>query len=362
MSARARRQRGIALLLVLWSFMVLGVLALDFGRWMREDGTGSANFAEETQGYYAAWAGLQTALHKARQRLADPTGGNVGGEGEEDEDLVQSESGTFHGIAYTVEARPECGRIPINRIATRAGKGDTDDREFLKRVISNLMLGGNAAVGVDNRSAGQVDEIVDSIIDWVDRDSTQRPNGAETKWYRSNREYPARNGPVVSVEELLQIRGITSDLFYGSEGRPGLRDVVSVFCGFTDAGAFQEGMIDARLVDLKVLQALLPNLPPDELAQLEELRKSGDRIGFSTMLQSRLAADPILAGKFEFQPERATLVSVTARADTSKERNQSAVAGVFVLEANDTPEPVMWYDRAPFAGMLPSGEIAEAGQ
>ncbi len=342
--------------------MVLGVLALDFGRWMREDSAGSANFAEETQGYYAAWAGMQTALHKARRRLADPTGSDVNGdgEGEEDEDLVQSESGTFHGIAYTVEVRPECGRIPINRIATRAGKGDADDREFLKRLISNLVLGGNAAQGVDSRSAGQVDEIVDSIIDWIDVDNTQRANGAETKWYRANREYPARNGPVVSVEELLQIRGITSDLFYGAEGRPGLRDVVSVFCGFTDAGAFQEGMIDGSLVDPRVVQALLPDLPPEDLEQMEELRKSGDRIGFAAMLQSKLGADPVLADRFEFEPERATLVAVTARADTSKERNQSAVSGVFVLEANDTPEPVMWYDRAPFAGMLPSGEITES--
>ena len=65
------RQRGVALILTLWAFMVLGVLALDFGRWMREDAMAGANFAEETQGYYGAYAGMQIALWKARLRLAN---------------------------------------------------------------------------------------------------------------------------------------------------------------------------------------------------------------------------------------------------------------------------------------------------
>src|SRR5262245_18891192 len=68
----AARQRGVALLLVLWAFMILGVLALDFGRYMRDDAMGGANFAEETQGYYTAYAGMQTALRKSRVRLQNP--------------------------------------------------------------------------------------------------------------------------------------------------------------------------------------------------------------------------------------------------------------------------------------------------
>src|SRR5262245_50314729 len=114
---RASRQRGVALLLVLWAFMILGVLALDFGRYMRDDAMGGANFAEEAQGYYAAYAGMQTALWKARKRLQNPGGENntaqapaqgaAGDDDDESEDLVQSESGTFHGVSYTVEVRPE---------------------------------------------------------------------------------------------------------------------------------------------------------------------------------------------------------------------------------------------------------------
>ena len=360
------RERGVALVLVLWSFMVLGVLAFDFGRWMREDAMAGANFAEETQGYYAAWAGMQTALWKTRQRLAgidiaDPTADESEGDDEEgEEDLVQSESGTFHGVGYEVEVRPECGRIPINRVALDAAAGEADDLEFLKRLVTNLLRGGNATQGIDTRGAAQIEEIVDSIIDWIDPDSSQRLNGAETKWYQDNREYPAENGFILSVEDLLKIRGVTPELFYGVDGRPGLRDVVSVFCGRNDLLGGEEGRIQAEAVDGKVLQALLPDMTPDELAELMDLRESGDRIGFATMLESRLSADPVLASRFEFEADsRPTLVAVTAHNDTPTGRNRSFIAGVFTVEAADVPEPVIWYDRAPFTGALPSGSIPE---
>ena len=60
------RQRGIALLLVLWAFMILGVLALDFSRYMRDDAMAAVNFADETQGYYVALAGMHKALWQAK--------------------------------------------------------------------------------------------------------------------------------------------------------------------------------------------------------------------------------------------------------------------------------------------------------
>ena len=58
-SSRHPRERGIALLLVLWVFMVLGVLALDFARYIRDDAMAAVNFADETHGYYIALAGMK---------------------------------------------------------------------------------------------------------------------------------------------------------------------------------------------------------------------------------------------------------------------------------------------------------------
>src|SRR4029450_3574483 len=113
---RASRERGVALLLVLGALMLLGVLALDFGRYMRDDAMGGANFAEEAQGYYAAYAGLQTTLWKTIGKLQNPGGdGNTaqangdGDDEDEDSDLWQSESWTFQRVEYKTAARTDCG-------------------------------------------------------------------------------------------------------------------------------------------------------------------------------------------------------------------------------------------------------------
>ena len=66
------RQRGVALLLVLWVFMILGVLALDFSRYMRDDAMASVNLAEETRGYYLAIAGMQQALYYHMLNAREP--------------------------------------------------------------------------------------------------------------------------------------------------------------------------------------------------------------------------------------------------------------------------------------------------
>jgi type II secretory pathway component PulK len=215
-----KRQRGVALLLVLWAFMVLGVLALDFSGWMREDARAGVNFAEETQAYYEAHAAQQIALENARRRMEDAQG---------DGDLLEEERGEFHGVPWEVTVRPECGRIPLNYIARKAaGEGGEPGepeapaaREVLKRVVTNLLHGGNRTRGMDNRTAKEIDAIVDAILDWVDSDTEERPNGADEPWYEANRGYLPRGYPFLAPEELLGVKGVTPVLFYGSSCRCG---------------------------------------------------------------------------------------------------------------------------------------------
>src|SRR5437667_22392 len=74
-SARAgrREERGVALLLVLWIFVILGVLAMDFARYIRDDAMAAVNFSEETRAYYLALAGMNRTIFdadRARERAA----------------------------------------------------------------------------------------------------------------------------------------------------------------------------------------------------------------------------------------------------------------------------------------------------
>ena len=69
--------------------------------------------------------------------------------------------------------------------------------------------------------------ILDSLMDWVDPDIDTRVNGADEEAYLVEpnlpllRPYLVKNGPLDDISELLLIRGITPELYYGmQEGFP----------------------------------------------------------------------------------------------------------------------------------------------
>ncbi len=235
--ARRRGERGVALLLVLWIFMILGVLALDFARYMRDDAMASVNLADETRGYYLALAGMNRAIFDAQRRRekngpAAPPGTAAAAlqgphtldEDEDDEPLVpvdgQWHEGDFAGGRWAVRMIDETGRISLNKA----------NEPVLQRVVTNLMQGGDTAAGIDRHMQEAIDTVVDSIFDWRDHDNLKHTHGAESAYYLKRRvPYRAKNAFFDSPEELLLVRGVTPELYYGSAGVPGLRDVFSVY-------------------------------------------------------------------------------------------------------------------------------------
>jgi general secretion pathway protein K len=67
---------------------------------------------------------------------------------------------------------------------------------------------------------GFLPDIADSIRDWVDPDSTKSAYGAETFDYYSTLPKPrtAKNRELDSIDELLMVKGITPQIFYGLGG------------------------------------------------------------------------------------------------------------------------------------------------
>jgi general secretion pathway protein K len=63
---------------------------------------------------------------------------------------------------------------------------------------------------------GEATPIVNSILDWIDTDDQTRPEGAETRYYEGLKPpYMAKNGPIDDISELLLIRGVTPEIYYG---------------------------------------------------------------------------------------------------------------------------------------------------
>jgi DNA uptake protein ComE-like DNA-binding protein len=219
-------ENGIALILVLWVMVLLIALGTEFALSMKTEINTTRNFKEDAETYYLAKAGMNLAkaeilsdaqFHSWTEEKGYIFGPVISGNNEDgnkastkvqpqtqqEEELEAPEppqrteltlgKGFIH---YSI--RDENGKININ----------TASRDVLIKVLAanGLLLGSDR------------DTIVDSILDWIDKNDQHRVNGAESDYYQGlSPAYSAKNGPLDSLEELLQVRGVTPELFYGSE-------------------------------------------------------------------------------------------------------------------------------------------------
>jgi general secretion pathway protein K len=101
---------------------------------------------------------------------------------------------------YRVRVSDGCGRIDINR---------TD-------VVTLTRLTGDA-------------EAAAAIVAWRGRGGALGAAGGEDGYYASlPQPYLPRHGPLHTLGELLLVRGVTPDVFFGDDTSPGLADLVTV--------------------------------------------------------------------------------------------------------------------------------------
>ncbi len=399
---RRKRQRGIALVMVTWVFMILGVLAFDFARYMRDDAIAALNLAEETRNYYVAVGAMNRAIYDLEQEhednasvtperrtmvasrghadLASCAGGacakrsraadDEDDEADDEEDNDGSDAATgedaddvglavadgewheevLNGVRYGVRVSDEGSLISLNDAAREAGA------TLLRHVVKNL-LGYGGTAGTDRKGDAAVATVVDSIVDWYDRDDEEGVHGAESPFYLDREPpYPAKNGDFDSIEELLQVRGVTPELYYGVEGVPGLKDI---FTPYVHARG-DHPKVNLRRAPAAVLQALL-NTTPEETQELIDLREEDDPLVFETQVLERLrVANPVLANQIN-RGGSAKMVRVEAKADVSQPRNQARVMAVMELSSELTEgiRIIRWFDRAPWQGGLPTTGAGE---
>jgi general secretion pathway protein K len=115
--------------------------------------------------------------------------------------------------------------------------------------------------------------IVNSVKDWLDSgddDATTGLSGAESSYYgEQDPPYKSRNGPIADLSELLLIKGITPQLYYGTKDAPGLANYMTVHGLAVGAGTSFNwpGRININTADVPVLAALLGSENQD-LAQV----------------------------------------------------------------------------------------------
>ena len=307
-------ERGVALVVVLWIFVFLFVVAFDFSASVREDAFTAHRYAQESEGYYLALAGFERGLYELLRQFSQP----------QQAGLSQA-TGVFDGAwreegygdgSYGLRFIDEAGKVNFNRA----------NEETLRRIFTNL--------GIEE---SRRNVLVDSILDWIDEDDLHRASGAESDYYLSlSPPYTAKNGPFDTVEELLWVRGVTPDLFYGAEGEVGLRDIFTVDSPID--------RINLRTASAEVIHALV-GLPLEKSRAFVEERKQLSESTIADLLKLLgIAAGDAALRQFVFVNPTVVTIEATGAAKDGSPRRQ--VRGVIRLTAGQQGyQLARWIDR-----------------
>ena len=178
-----RRERGFALVTVLWAAMILAAIAASIIATARTEARlNHTRYAAARLGAIA-----EGAINIAILRMLDPAPA-----------AHPPTDGTPFALRFA-------GRDVAMRITDEAGKIDLNlaQGELLRRLF--------VAVGVASDAA---QALVDKILDWREAGIGRRLNGAKAEDYRAaGFSYGPRDGPFETVEELQLVMGMTPQLF-----------------------------------------------------------------------------------------------------------------------------------------------------
>ncbi len=326
-------ENGIALILVLWVMVLLIALGTEFALSMKTEVNTTRNFKEDAETYYLAKAGMNLAkaeilsdaqFHSWTEEKGYIFGPVASGNNEEDN---TTEPNTIQRVKPSVtpdaKSEPELeAPEPPQRTELPLGKGfihysirDENGKININTASRDILIKALAANGLPLGS--DRDTIVDSILDWIDKNDQHRVNGAESDYYQGlSPAYSAKNGPLDSLEELLQVRGVTPELFYGSEeyksqewsgseNAPGLARI------FTVQGVSQ---FNPNTAERAVLEIMYPENQVDEILAKKEERGWYNQ---STSTHFKIEA----TGTLEHSPTQHTVVAIIEKQKTGDKAN-----------------------------------------
>jgi len=240
-----RGERGFALLAVTLVLALLAVIVGEFAFSMRLEATMVRSYREEVIGRHLVEAAVQQAI---REILTDSQ-------------LVGLADGALTFFRLPARALPRLARAdaPLGRGTFSYRITDEEARINLNTAPPDRVDRLLTVLGVDKQAR---DIINDSLQDWRDANELRRLNGAESDDYlKLPVPYRARNTNLEDVAELLQIHGVTPELYFGRDDAPGLAEFVTV------RGA---GQVNINTAAPTVLKAL--GLSDAEVSEITQAR------------------------------------------------------------------------------------------
>lgn len=186
MKAGINNKKGLVIVAVLWTIVVLMILVAVLGRKSRLDMKVSMARIEAVRCKWACRAGAEKAVA-------------VLNEDETDNDSL---------LDLWSDSDEDFNDIPLENCLFNVRVIDEASKLNINYATKDQLMG----------LQDMLEEIADAIIDW--RDDNDNPNGlgVESGYYESLEfGYMARNGPFRTIRELLLVKDVTPELFYGED-------------------------------------------------------------------------------------------------------------------------------------------------
>jgi type II secretory pathway component PulK len=324
---RLASQQGFALLAVLLVLAFVGIIGAEFAYSMRLEASAARTYKETLIASHLAEAGLEQAI---RELVGDfafvgfHEESKLGGKKSDDDKAKEGDVNPDCPLVFYTRERLLLKRLPNRNVPLGGGHFsycisdeaarlnlNTSPPDRLGRLLQVLGLEREARDGV-----------VDSIQDWRDPNEDHRLNGAESDdtYLKRPVPYRSKNANFDSLSELLQVKGITSKLMDGEDGRPGLASLVTVK---------GNGQININTVGKEVVRAL--GLSDAEFSELEQARRQGPY----TTVPARFSGRGMTVTSRIFRIEALGLIEGQVRAKITaivEKRSDSGGEGVAVLE------------------------------
>jgi general secretion pathway protein K len=218
------RQRGVALLVVLWACTLLAIMLGGYAVLARTEGLQARYQFAQTQAHYAAEAGLARAIY-----------------GLQDPQLPQR--WLADGRVYT---------LPFDGATVRVSAFDESGKVDLNNASPAVLQGLFRAAG---QRADAARQLADAVVDW----RGYVPGGRVGLDVYTANGYQPRHAPFQSIEELQQVAGMTPALYRAIAG------AITIWSG-------RESPDPGTATSLAL--AAIPGMTPARVAQVLAARKN----------------------------------------------------------------------------------------
>lgn len=251
MRALPCRERGTALAMALLVITLLTGLTLGFS----EDSVIELDLAgywrDEQRAYRLAASAVHVGLSLLdldRENEADTLKedwsrfeGRLGGDEEEE------------GMTLSGRVTDENAKFPLHLLVTSEGVPDETREKQLQRLFLHL--------GLKETLAGP-------LMDWLDHDSDERPEGAEEPYYRTLEEpYSCANGPFQTIGQVFLVKGIKDVEQFGEGLERRLLDYLTIS---------SDGRINLNTAPPEILMSLSEGMDVPMVEAIVEYRQNQD--------------------------------------------------------------------------------------